>query len=310
MAQRGEIQCAESQFALQSGRRRKCEKFQVGRHLAEEAQPRLPLFVFPTRPISQPPSRHEERLSHILDSCLAVQRHTERGQVLSSDCESTTMGVRITDMERRTSKAFKKWMTNEDIGRSVYDRTYAQGTAEDRVTAVNNEFRRLSLTSNVTVFDANGNVVSDLKALLTHVKAIKAYLDRGHYHEGRNKYGIVCFVDFVKWLTKKPHLNTFENVCAYLDGAGLVATALPCGTVFRAYLLNKYGRMTDNVRSIWSRVHRVLCVVPHTHGHPTFEELSAMIRNMRNYVGNVKSAEDCATAIRHYMRAIYGRTEN
>ena len=69
MAQRGEIQCAESQFALQSGRRRKCEKFQVGRHLAEEAQPRLPLFVFPTRPISQPPSRHEERLSYILDLC-------------------------------------------------------------------------------------------------------------------------------------------------------------------------------------------------------------------------------------------------
>ena len=26
--------------------------------------------------ISQPPSRHEERLSHILDSCLAVKRQT------------------------------------------------------------------------------------------------------------------------------------------------------------------------------------------------------------------------------------------
>ena len=35
MAQRGEIQCAESQFALQSGRRTKCRKFQWRRHLAE-----------------------------------------------------------------------------------------------------------------------------------------------------------------------------------------------------------------------------------------------------------------------------------
>ena len=35
MAQRGEIQCAERQFALQSGRPEKCRKFQVRRHLAE-----------------------------------------------------------------------------------------------------------------------------------------------------------------------------------------------------------------------------------------------------------------------------------
>ena len=35
MAQRGEIQCTESQFALQSGRRTKCRKFQWRRHIAE-----------------------------------------------------------------------------------------------------------------------------------------------------------------------------------------------------------------------------------------------------------------------------------
>ena len=211
------------------------------------------------------------------------------------------------DMERRTSKAFKKWMTNEDIGRSVYDRTYAQGTAEDRVTAVNNELRHLSLTSGVTVFDKDGNVVSDLKALLAHVIAIKAYLDRGHYHEERNKYGIACFVDFLKWLTKKPSLNTFDKVCAYLDGVDIAAGALPCGTVFKAYLLNMYGRVTGNVRAIWSRVQRVLRAAPHTHGHPTFDELVAMIGNMRDYVDNADSAANCKVAIRHYIRALYGR---
>ena len=210
-------------------------------------------------------------------------------------------------MERRTSKMFKKWMTNEDIGRSAYDRPYAQGTAEDRVTAVNNEFCHLSLTSGVTVFDENGKVVADLKALLVHVTAIKAQLDRGHYHEERNKYGITCFVDFLKWLTKKPSLNTFDKVCAYLDGVDLVAGTLPCGAMFKAYLLNKYGHVTDNARSIWSRVQRVLRAAPHAHGHPTLDELAAMIENMGDYVANDDSAANCKVAIRHYMRALYGR---
>lgn len=212
-------------------------------------------------------------------------------------------------MERRTSKVFKKWMTNEDIGRSVYDRPYAQGTAEDRVTAVNNELCHLSLTSGVTVFDESGMVVADLKALLAHVMAIKAQLDRRHYHEERNKYGITCFIDFLKWLTKKPSLNTFDKVCAYLDGVDLVAGALPCGATFKVYLINKYGRVTGNVRAIWSRVQRVLRAAPHTHGHPTFDELLAMIRNMLIYVDNTDSAGDCATAIRHYMRATYGHAD-
>jgi len=49
MAQRGEIRCAESQFALQSGRQEKPEKFPDRRHLAEEVQTHLPLFVFLSR---------------------------------------------------------------------------------------------------------------------------------------------------------------------------------------------------------------------------------------------------------------------
>ena len=115
--------------------------------------------------------------------------------------------------------------------------------------------------------------------------------------------------EFKKWLTTKTSLNTFDKICAHLDGADLVAGALPCGTVFKAYLLNKYGRVTKNVRAIWSRVQRVLRATPHTHGHPTFDELVAMIGNMRDYVDNADSAANCKVAIRHYMRALYGRTE-
>ena len=46
MAQRGEIQCAESQFALQSSRLTKLRNFHNRRHYAEETHKRLPLFVF------------------------------------------------------------------------------------------------------------------------------------------------------------------------------------------------------------------------------------------------------------------------
>jgi hypothetical protein len=41
VAQRGEIQCADNQFALQSGRLWKREKFQDGRYLAEKAHQRF-----------------------------------------------------------------------------------------------------------------------------------------------------------------------------------------------------------------------------------------------------------------------------
>ena len=212
-------------------------------------------------------------------------------------------------MESRTSKAFKKWMTNEDIRRLAGKDPYAQGTAEDRVTAVNNELCHFSLTSGVSVFDKDGRVVPDLKALVAHVKAIKDYLAHGRYHEKRNKCGIECFADFLEWLSENPRLNSYERVVSYLDGEDLPDETLPCGDVFKTYLLNKYGCITGNVRAIWSRVHRVLRVAQHTHGHPTFAELSAMVTNIGQYVGNPDSAMNCRVAIRHYMRALYGHDD-
>jgi len=213
-------------------------------------------------------------------------------------------------MESRTSKAFKKWMTNEDIRRLADKGPYAQGTAEDRVTAVNNELCHLSLTSSVTVFDKDGRVVPDLKALVAHIKAIKDYLARGHYHEKRNKYGIECFADFLEWLSGRPRLNSYEKVVSYLDGEDIPNESLPGGDIFKAYLLDKYGRITGNVRSIWSRVQRVLRAAHCTHGQPTMDQLVAMIERIGDYVDNPGSASDCQTALRHYMRVLYGRGEN
>ena len=210
-------------------------------------------------------------------------------------------------MECRTSKAFKKWMTNEDIRRLAGKDPYAQGTAEDRVAAVNNELCHFSLTSSVTVFDKDGRVVPDLKAFVAHVKAIKDYLARGHYHAKRNKYGVEYFADFLEWLSGLTRLNTYEKVVSYLDGEALPDETLPCGDVFKAFLLNKYGRITDNARSIWSRVQRVLRATRHMNVQPTADQLLAMIERIGDYVDNPRSASDCQTALRHYMRALYGR---
>jgi len=49
MAQRGEIQCAESQFALQSGRREKLRNFLRKTAPCRGSAMRLPLFVFLSR---------------------------------------------------------------------------------------------------------------------------------------------------------------------------------------------------------------------------------------------------------------------
>lgn len=68
MVQRGEIQCAESQFALQSGRREKPEKFRIGGTLQRKRNALASLCV-PIQAISGPLSKHEERLSYVLDSC-------------------------------------------------------------------------------------------------------------------------------------------------------------------------------------------------------------------------------------------------
>ncbi len=213
-------------------------------------------------------------------------------------------------MESRTSKAFKKWMTNEDIRRLVGKGPYAQGTAEDRVTAVNNELRCLSLTTSVTVFDKDGRVVPDLKALVAHVKAIRDYLTRGHYHEKRNKYGIECFADFLEWLSGHPRLNSYEKVVSYLDGEDIPNESLPGGDIFKAYLLDKYGRITGNVRAIWSRVQRVLRAAHRMNVQPTADQLATMIERVGDYVDNPGSASDCQTALRHYMWALYGRDAN
>ena len=62
MVQRGEIQCAESQFALQSGRREKPEKFRIGGTLQRKRNALASLCV-PIQAISGPLSKHEERLS-------------------------------------------------------------------------------------------------------------------------------------------------------------------------------------------------------------------------------------------------------
>ena len=175
---------------------------------------------------------------------------------------------------------------------------------------MNNELCHLSLTSGASVFDKDGRVVPDLKALVAHVKAIRDYLTRGHYHEKRNKYGIECFADFLEWLSGRPRLNSYEKVVSYLDGEDIPNESLPGGDIFKAYLLDKYGRITGNVRSIWSRVQRVLRAAHCTHGQPTMDQLVAMIERIGDYVDNPGSASDCQTALRHYMRVLYGRDEH
>jgi hypothetical protein len=62
MAQRGEIQCADNQFALQSGRREKPEKLRIGGTLQRKRNTLASLCV-PIQAISGPLSKHEERLS-------------------------------------------------------------------------------------------------------------------------------------------------------------------------------------------------------------------------------------------------------
>ena len=205
-------------------------------------------------------------------------------------------------MEARTSEIFKKWMT---CSVTVYDNV-SQGTAEDRVTAVNNEVARTSLTRNVSVFDKKGRVVYDLKSLLDHLKAIKRHLDSGKWIEKRNKYGIDSFVLFVEWLVKSSKLCTYEKLVVFFNNPDL-DQVLPHGNLFKEWLVNKYGSFTPNAQSILSRVKRVLSVAPHTRGNPSQQELQSMIDNIYKYVDNVGSASNCQTAIRHYKSALAGK---
>ena len=59
---------------LQSSRQEKRSKISTGRHIAEKAHTRLPLFVFPVRQFERPLLGHEERLFHALKSCQRLPR--------------------------------------------------------------------------------------------------------------------------------------------------------------------------------------------------------------------------------------------
>lgn len=132
-------------------------------------------------------------------------------------------------MEKKTSEIFKKWQKCSAACRSVKHDAVAQGTAEDRVTAVNNELARTSLTRGVSVFDENGKVISDLALLLTHLKGIKVFLDQGNHLEERNKYGIDAFVPFVRWLQKNLSLNTVDAIRNYLSSAPTASASVSSG---------------------------------------------------------------------------------
>lgn len=152
-------------------------------------------------------------------------------------------------MERRTSKVFKRWQTNEEVRRSIYEKPLAQGTAEDRVTAVNNEFRKLSLTDGVTVFDAEGNVVADLKSLLDHVKSVKTYLEKGHYLEDRNQYGVETFTVFLAWLVQNPHLDTYEKISVAVDDPDFDVMSLPIADqMYMKSSRGKAGHIRPNLK--------------------------------------------------------------
>jgi len=81
MAQRGEIQCTEKSACAFAGYgeinnlrckavvERNVGSFNGDGTLQRERITRLPLFVFLQRQFLQPRSKHEERLSHVLDSC-------------------------------------------------------------------------------------------------------------------------------------------------------------------------------------------------------------------------------------------------
>ena len=58
MAQRGEIQCAEGQFALQSGRLLKREKFQIGDTVQRKCK-RTSSLCIPIMAISRPQEKYE-----------------------------------------------------------------------------------------------------------------------------------------------------------------------------------------------------------------------------------------------------------
>lgn len=79
MVQRGEIQCAESEFALQSGRHTKPEKFHCRRHLAEITRNRVYLSLCFCKGFSGPRVRHKREV-FLLFVSVRQAANTEHGE--------------------------------------------------------------------------------------------------------------------------------------------------------------------------------------------------------------------------------------
>lgn len=88
---------------------------------------------------------------------------------------------------------------------------------------------------------------------------------------------------------------------------------LPEGERFYDYLIEKYQTITNNANSIWCRVRRVFDVAEHIgrmmNVPPTMGDLTAFVVDMDVLIQNKGSADNCKTAIRHYMRALYGHDD-
>ena len=88
---------------------------------------------------------------------------------------------------------------------------------------------------------------------------------------------------------------------------------MPEGQCFYDYLIGRYQIITDNAYCVWRRVLRVFREAKSNgwplSNHPTMGELTALVIDMDKLIQNKGSADDCKTAIRHYMRALYGHDD-
>ena len=88
---------------------------------------------------------------------------------------------------------------------------------------------------------------------------------------------------------------------------------MPEGQRFYEYLIGRYQTITDNAYCIWHRVLRVFREARNrgwaVNDRPTMEKLTSLVVDMDNLIHNDGSAADCRTAIRHYMRALYGHDD-
>ena len=92
----------------------------------------------------------------------------------------------------------------------------------------------------------------------------------------------------------------------------LNVTGLPEGHRFYDYLIARYHAITDNAYNIWSRVQSVLHAARENGmalSQPTFAELTNIVMRINQLIPNSDTAANCKTAIRHYMRALYGHDD-